>query len=255
MHREWSWPYAGLAASSNDLHDDPPDVLPHPLVEDGAQEDAERFSRHGARAHAALGSRLLLHKRDEADVLGVDLLEETVHLEGMPDVLGMHDTQEIDRDLMFAQEPIALHHLPVRGLPVLGHAIDVVQCRRTVEAEPDAKMFSRKKAAPVVVKEYAVRLDAVGDTPIGRKVFALEPGYLAEIVYPEHGRLAAVPEEIDRPFRGDCDLLADVLLQQIVGHAKRLAVRVEQVFVQVVTVVAIEVAGGPCRFCKDLEFP
>ena len=156
---------------------------------------------------------------------------------------------------MFAQQPIALHHLPVRGLPVLGHAIDVVQRRRTVEAEPDGKIFSRKKAAPVVVEEHAVRLDAVVDTPVRGQVFALELGYLAEIVYPEDGRLAAVPEEIDLRFGGDCDLLADVLLQQIVRHAKRLAVRVEQVLLQVVTVAAIEVAGSPCGFCKDLEFP
>ncbi len=197
----------------------------------------------------------MLHERDEADVLGFDLLEEAVHLEGMLDILGMHDTQEIDRDLVLAQEPIALHHLPVRGLPVLGHAIDVVQRRWTVEAEPDAKMFSRKKTAPVVIKEHAVRLDAVGDAPARGQVFALEPGYLAEIVYPEDGRLAAVPEEIDLGFGGDCDLLADVLLQQIVGHAKRLALRIEQVLLQVVAVAAIQVAGGPCRFGKDLKFP
>lgn len=116
-------------------------------------------------------------------------------------------------------------------------------------------MFSRKKAAPVVVKEHAVGLDAVVDAPIRGQVFALELGYLAEIVCPEDGQLAAVPEEIDRPFRGDCDLLPDVLLQQIVGHAEGPAVRVEQVLVQVVTVMAIKVAGGPRRFCKDLEFP
>ena len=173
----------------------------------------------------------------------------------MPDVLGMHDTQKIDRDLVFEQQSIALHRLPVRGLPVLGYAIDVVQRRWTVEAEPDAKTFSRKKAAPVVVKEHAVGLDAVGDSPIRGQMFALELGYLAEIVNPEHGRLAAVPEEIDLRFGGDGDLLADVLLQQIVGHAKRLAVRIEQVLMQVVTVAAIEVAGRPRRFCKDLEFP
>ena len=120
MHREWSMAVRGPHRLLEDLHDDPPDVLPHPLAEDGAKEGAERFRRRGSLAHAARESRLLLHERDEADVLGFDLLEEAVHLEGMPDILGMHDTQKIDRDLVFAQQPIALHHLPVRGLPVLG---------------------------------------------------------------------------------------------------------------------------------------
>ena len=118
---------------------------------------------------------------------------------------------------MFAQEPIALHRMPVGGLPVPGHAIDVVHCRGTVEAEPDGKIFCRKKAAPVVVEEHAVRLDAVGDAPVRGQMFALEPGYLAEIVDPEDGRLAAVPGEIDHRIGGDSDLLADVLLQRSSG--------------------------------------
>ena len=60
--------------------------------------------------------------------------------------------------------------------------------------------------------DNAGRLEAVVVAPIRGQVFALEPGYLAEIVYPEAGRLAAVPEEIDLRFRGDCDLLSDIRL-------------------------------------------
>jgi hypothetical protein len=88
-----------LVPTLEDLHDDPPDVLSRPLVEDCAKEDAERFPRHGAIAHTALRCRLRLYERDEADVLGFDFLEEAVKLMGMPDVLGMHDAQAIHQDL------------------------------------------------------------------------------------------------------------------------------------------------------------
>ena len=85
-----------------DLDDDPPDVLPHPLVEDRAQEVAEGFRRHGALAHAARRGRLRLDQGDEAEVLGLDLLEEAIDVERVPDVLRMDDTEKIDGDLRAA---------------------------------------------------------------------------------------------------------------------------------------------------------
>src|ERR671934_136307 len=33
-----------------DLHDHPPDVMPHPLVKNGAEKGAKRLRRHRARA-------------------------------------------------------------------------------------------------------------------------------------------------------------------------------------------------------------
>ena len=36
------------------LHDDAPNIVPYPLVKDGAEKRAKRRSWHGARAHAAL---------------------------------------------------------------------------------------------------------------------------------------------------------------------------------------------------------
>ena len=135
------------------LHDDPPDVLPYPLIKDGTEKRAKRLRRHGARAHAACRSWLPLDKGNKADVLGLDLLEKAVHLQGILDILRMHDAQDIDRDFMLAQQAIALHHLLVGRLLALGHTVRVVQRRRTVEAEPDSKAFRRKKAAPVVIEE------------------------------------------------------------------------------------------------------
>src|SRR5262249_16750259 len=92
------------------LHDDAPDVLSYPLVKDGAQKRAERLGRHGALAHPAWH---MLDEWNKAEVLGFDLLEEAIHLQGVLDILRMHDAQEIDRNFVLAQQAIALHHLLV----------------------------------------------------------------------------------------------------------------------------------------------
>src|SRR5436305_10917579 len=84
------------------LHDDTPDVLPHPLVKDGAEKSAKRLRWHRTRAHAAGHCRLPLNEGNKTNVLGFDLLEKTVHLQGLLDILRMHDTQNIDRDFVLA---------------------------------------------------------------------------------------------------------------------------------------------------------
>src|SRR5712691_719007 len=84
------------------LHDDASDVLPYPLVKDGAEKSAKRLSRHRTRAHPALGRHLPLDEGNKAEVLGFNFLEKAVHLEGILDILCMHDAQEIDRDFVQA---------------------------------------------------------------------------------------------------------------------------------------------------------
>ena len=166
-----------------------------------------------------------LDQRNKAEVLGADLLEEVIDVEGVLDVLRVDHAEKIDGNLMLPQQAIALHHLPVRGALVLCHAISVVQLSRTVEAEADAELLGGEKAAPLVCQQNAVGLDAVGDMLAGRTVLALELDDPAKIVQPENRRFAAVPGEKDLASRGNRDLLDDVILQQIVGHPKRLALR------------------------------
>src|SRR5262249_38532521 len=233
------------------LHDNAPDVLPHPLVKDGTQKRAKRLSRHRARAHTALH---MLNEGNEAEILGFDLLEKTVHLEGMLNILRMHHAQEVNRDFVLTQQAIALHHLLVSRLLALGHTVGVVQRLWTVEAESDGKVFRRKKAAPVVIEGHAVGLNTVGDAPVRGLVLALQRDNLAKIVQPEDSRFAAVPKEVNYRLRGDLDLLDDVLLQQVVGHAKRFGLWVEQLLLQVVTIVAVQVTDRSHWFGKDLKF-
>ena len=49
-------------------------------------------------------------------------------------------------------------------------------------------------------------------------------------------------------------MLDDVLLEDVVGHAERLALRVEMLLLQVVAVVAIQIADGADGFGKHLKF-
>ncbi len=57
----------------------------------------------------------------------------------------------------------------------------------------------------------------------------------------------------DHCLWGSVDMLDVVLLQDLVGHAKRLALGIEMFLLQVVAVVAVQVAEGANRFCKKPE--
>jgi len=62
-----------------------------------------------------------------------------------------------------------------------------------------------------------------------------------------------MPGKPDHCLWGSVDMLDNVLLQNIVGHAKRLTLWIEIFLLQVVTVVAVQVADGTNRFGKNLK--
>jgi hypothetical protein len=83
------------------LHLDSLDILALPLVEDGAEKIAQGFRRYSAVTHiASLSVRLRLDQGQKTNVRGLDLLEESVDLGGMLNVLCMHHAQYIARNLV-----------------------------------------------------------------------------------------------------------------------------------------------------------
>jgi hypothetical protein len=72
------------------LHFDPLDILGLPLVEDGAEKTPQGFSRHSAAADPTVFTWLRLNQGQKGHVLGVDVLEESVNLGRLLDVLRMH---------------------------------------------------------------------------------------------------------------------------------------------------------------------
>ena len=236
------------------LHVDPPDILPHPLVEDGGEKSAKSFSRHSAAADAAHGVRLGLDQGQKPSVLGPDLLEEPVNPGGVLNVVCMHNAQYIERDSVLLQEFIPTHRLFMGGIPAFGDAVPIVHFLRTVKANPYGKALCRQKAAPVLIEEGTVGLHTVGDAPVRGTMLALQRHNLAKVVQPQYGRFPAMPGKVDHRTGESVDVLDDVLLQDVVGHVKRFALWIEMFLLQVVTIVTAQVADGASRFYKNLKF-
>ena len=139
------------------------------------------------------------------------------------------------------------------GLLSLGHAIAVVKFLWTVEAQPYAKALRRKETTPFFIYQRPVGLDAVEDPVIRAPVFALEIHDFLKVIDSQDGRLSAMPCEADQRIRRSFDVLDNIFLQQIVGHTERLALGIEEFFLQVVTVVAVQVADSADRFRHHLK--
>jgi len=135
----------------------------------------------------------------------------------------------------------------------LGDTVPIVEFFRTVEANSDDKVFFRQKAAPVLIEEGPIGLHAVDDMLVRRLMLALERYNLAKVVQPQNCRLPAVPREVDHRTGGSLDVLDNILLQDVVGHAKRLVLWIKVFFIQVVTVVTPEVTERTSRFDKNLK--
>jgi len=236
------------------LHFDPLDILAHPLVEDGAEKIAQSFSRHSAVANAALFVWLRLDQGEKLHVLGPDLLEEPVNLGWVLDVLCMYHAQYIARDSVLPQEFIPTHRLLVGGILALGYAVPIVHFLWTVQAKPHGKALCRQKATPILIEEGTIGLHAVGDAPVRGLMLTLQRHNLAEVVQPQDGWFPTMPGKVDHRTGGSVDVLDNVLLQDVVGHAKRLALWIEVFLLQVVTIVTVQVADGANRFGKNLKF-
>jgi hypothetical protein len=63
-----------------------------------------------------------------------------------------------------------------------------------------------------------------------------------------------MPGKTDHCLRISLDVLDYVLLQDVLRHAKRLALRIEIFLLQVVTIVTVQIADRADRLYKNLEF-
>ena len=70
-------------------------------------------------------------------------------------------------------------------------------------------------------------------------MLALKRHNLAKVVKPKDGRFTTMPGKTYLRFGGSVDVLDNVLLQDVVGHAERLAIWIEVLLLQVVTIVTV----------------
>ena len=136
---------------------------------------------------------------------------------------------------------------------VPAQAMAVVERPRTVEAQPDGEAFGGEKPAPVVVEEGPICLHPISDAAAGRAETALDLDGLPEVIDSQDRRLASVPGEADDLVGRSGDVLGDVFLKEVLGHAGRPGRSEPWALIQVVAVAAGQVAGGPGRFDEHLE--
>ena len=236
------------------LHLDSLDILAHPLIEDDAEKIAQSFSWHSTVAKATFFVWPRLDQGQKRHIFGLNLLEEPVNLDGMLGILCMHHTQYIARDSVLPQELIPTHRLLVGGVLALGDAILIVHFLGTVQAKPNNKTLGLQKVTPLFIEESTVGLHTVGDALVRGLMLALQRRNLAKVVQPQDGRFPAMPGKVDHRTGGSGNVLYNVLLQDVVGHAKRLALWIEVFLLQVVTIVTVKVTDGTTGLGKNLKF-
>jgi hypothetical protein len=74
-----------------------------------------------------------------------------------------------------------------------------------------------------------------------------------KIVEPEQGRLSAMPGEGNHGVFRSRDVLDNVFLQELFGHAEDIKTGIGGKFAGVIAVAALQVAKRPNRFGEDLK--
>lgn len=138
------------------------------------------------------------------------------------------------------------------GIAALVDAVIIVHVSRPIEADAQQETVGGEERAPVVIQRDGVGLQGVGDSHARALVLLLIAHGLLEEIQPHQRGFAALPREVDVVHLLRRDVLADVLLKQIVRHAE-LAARIQRFFGEEVAVFAIEVADGASRLGHQME--
>ncbi len=266
----------GLERDVEQLHVDLAHVVAHPLLEDVDQEAAVLFGADralgdqvaGLRVEQALLARLLapalvgdldrllggaLDDRDELHPLRAQLVaEEAVHRAAVLLVGGVDGAQDVEVDLVLAQEAPAAHHQVEGALAAAVDAVGVVQLARAVDAQADQEVVLLEEHAPVVVEQQAVGLEGVLHRLAGLAVLVDQLDRAAEELELHQRRLAALPGHRDLRRAVRLEQLADVGLERGLGHAV-LVVRVQRFLGQEEAVGAVDVAGRAARLGQQVE--
>jgi hypothetical protein len=125
---------------------------------------------------------------------------------------------------------------------------------RPVEAKAYGKALRRQKMTPVLIEESTIGLDAVGDALVTGLMFVLKRHDLAKVVQPQEDWFTTMPGKVDYWTGGCGNMLDNVFLQDGVRHAKQLVFWIEILFLQVVTIVTVQVADRANGLGKNLKF-
>ena len=158
---------------------------------------------------------------------------------------------------MLFQKIDALHYLAKRRRAHFVAPVLVVKLLRAVDRYAHQPVVITEKAAPLVVEQCAVGLDGVVDDAAGG-IFFLKLDHPLVERQRTHQRLAPMPAEKHLRSGLRLDVHTDEPLKRIVGHDKPavgLLLLVKIVFLEVVTVLACEVAHRSGRLGHNIHRP
>ncbi|MFC6964778.1 hypothetical protein [Halocatena marina] len=147
----------------------------------------------------------------------------------MSAVVVVDDTANVVFDTVVSDEFKTALNLVERRTTAPRRPVPVVQSGRTVDADADEEFLVGEVPTPLVVQSRPVRLHRVDNTRAGRRVFLLEMDCRPEEVDVEQGRLVALPGERDFRARKHLDVLLDVFLKRLLGHARVSPLRIQVV--------------------------
>ena len=240
-----------------DLYEHTAHVAPYPLVKDAGQKPAVLFRAHRPAGNGVplleAGLVVPLYNGDELYELCPQVIPEiTIHLSRMITVRRVDGAQDVDIYVVFLQVFQALQHPRRRGPAPFVHAVDIVHVWRTVDAEPDQKVMLLEEGAPFVVQLCAIGLHRMLQGCTGGLVLLSQLNRPPEEVQPHQGRLTALPGDGDLGDALRLEILPQILLQHLVGHAE-LAAGVELFLGQEEAVLAVQIADCACRLGQKVE--
>jgi len=192
-------------------------------------------------------------QRQKTQVFRADGGKKTVHLQGEHDVVVIDYAENIDRYAMFDKAVIAAHHRVVGAQAPSGAAVQIMDFLRAVKAQAYGKAMFCQKAAPGIVQQGAVGLDAVGNAFVGRAIFLLQFDNAPEVVKTKERRLAAVPGKSDNFSWMGLNMPVNIGFKKSVRHQRQWVCRQEVGLAEIIAIAALEVATIAGRFGKDLK--
>lgn len=246
-----------------DLNEDLSDIVPNPFVEDRYQKTPPLRRRNRIGCHLDVverlggrGERLVrivgaLHGGRKLDVSAAQRLEEAVKLQRAVGIEIVHDGKNVERHIEPLQKLYAPNHVRMRAYPPGILPVFVVLLRGAVDGDTYQKVVLLEEATPLLREQSAVRLQRV--------VYVFPPAVLLLqrecLLIKGDGaeqRLSAVPgeENVGRGLRAD--VLLHEKLQRLVAHRLARPVFVQPRLLQIVAVLAPQVARGSHGFYGDI---
>lgn len=217
-----------------------------PAVEYSAHKVTELLRRYAEIGDLAR-SRVVFDAGNELEILDAKVHEEVEDIIGSDDIVLAYQHENIELDVMFFAFFDRGHHPVERPLAGVVEAIVIVVFFRSVEAYADEEFVFVQKTAPlIVIEEYAVGLEGIGDDLAVGAVLPLKLDDFFVEVQPHQSRLAALPGKA-AAGQVELEVAGDHSLCNLVAHSVGTAAK-DARLAGIKAVLAVDIAIGPGRF-------